>query len=244
MFRFFCSLNEIAEKQIQLHGENARHIHVVRGKAGDSITVCDGAGTDYACVIAEVCKKVVLLDIVDKCPALGEPALKITLFQALPKSDKMDQLIQKSVELGVHAIVPVQTAFAITKVSGKAEAKATRWQKIAESAAKQCGRGIIPCVHNPVAFAEAITMSQTLDRTFAAYEKEKSLMLSAALSETNDAGMRIGILIGPEGGFSDNEAAVFARHNIPAVSLGRRILRTETAGFAAILTCLIVNKEL
>lgn len=231
MPKFFVSKQQIAN-QITILDEDAKHIKtVLRAKPGEEMTVCDGEGTDYFCKINAVAEKEILLDILEKKPCQTEPAVKITLFQGLPKADKMDMIIQKCVELGIDSIVPVVTERTIVKLDKKEQKKIQRWQKIAESAAKQSGRGKIPCIQNVLSFSQAIEESKKLCSAVIPYEKE----LQRGIKEfvKTFSGDTLGLFIGPEGGFSLEEIQQAQKEGILPITLGKTILRTETAAIVA-----------
>lgn len=240
MPKFFVNSENINDHIITLEGENARHIaSVLRAKTGDSITVCDGLGRDYECVIEEINKKSVIAKITDIFTNDNEPSIKITLYQGLPKADKMELVIQKCIEIGVDRIVPVKTEHAVVKLEGKEDKKLQRWNKIAESAAKQCGRGKIPKVDSLMSFKEAINEATSLDGAIIPYEKEKENTIKNFAKEFK--GKSIGVFIGPEGGFSEEEIKFAFEKGVKAITLGKRILRTETAG---LVTSVILLYEL
>ncbi len=243
MPKFFVDKNSIGEKNIEIIGDDAIHITtVLRSKINDEITVCDGEGTDYICRLVGINKKQVLAKIISKCQNKNEPVLKITLFQGIPKGDKMELTIQKCIEIGVDRIVPVITENTVVKIGDKAEKKITRWNKIAEAAAKQCGRGKIPVVSKIMTFKEAVENSKFLDNAIIPYEKEKNNSISNFIK--NFKGKSIGIFIGPEGGFSESEINLCHQNKIISVSLGKRILRTETAGLVTSVILLYELEEL
>lgn len=240
MPKFFVSSENINDHTITLEGENAKHIgSVLRAKTGDIITVCDGEGRDYECEITEITKKAVIAKITDIFTNDNEPDIKLTLYQALPKADKMELVIQKCIEIGVDRIVPVKTEHAVVKLEGKEEKKLQRWNKIAEAAAKQCGRGKIPVVDRVMTFKEAINEAISLDSAIIPYEKEKENSLKTFAKGFK--GKSIGIFIGPEGGFSNEEIDFAISNGVKSVTLGKRILRTETAG---LVTSVILLYEL
>lgn len=232
MPKFFVSKDNIVDHTITINGENANHIaNVLRAKSGDEIIVGDGEGLDYTCEITEVSKKQVIAKITDITSNNAEPSTKITLFQALPKSDKMELVIQKCIEIGIDCIVPVETEHCVVKIKGKEEKKLARWNKIAEAAAKQCGRGKIPKVESILSFKDAVKYSKNLDTALIPYEREQENSLKNFCR--NFKGTSIGIFIGPEGGFSAEEIEFAKNNGIQPVTLGKRILRTETAGLVA-----------
>ena len=168
---------------------------------------------------------------------------KIYLFQGLPKGDKMELIIQKAVELGVYEIIPVATKRAVVKLDAKkAEAKQKRWQSIAESAAKQSRRNIIPHIHEVVKFGQAVDYAKNLDITLIPYELAEDMEKTKQIFETIQPGQSIGIFIGPEGGFDESEIALAQENGISPITLGKRILRTETAGMA-VLSVLMFQLE-
>lgn len=232
MSKFFAE--NVSDNNITLNNDDFKHIkNVLRHKIGDEILVCDGLGFDYVCEIKSLDDEV-LLEILEKSPCLAEPKLNITLFQGLPKFDKMELIIQKCVELGVCDIVPVYCNRSIVKFNDdkKIGSKIDRWQKISLSAAKQSNRGIIPKIHKPVKFNEAVNMKSDFDSVFIAYENEKDFTLKKYFNSFE--GTNLGIFIGPEGGFSNEEIEFAIENDVKTVSLGERILRTETAGFFTI----------
>ncbi len=232
MPKFFVSKENINDHIITLEGDNAKHIgNVLRAKIGDKITVCDGEGRDYECEIEEITKGSVAAKITDIFSNNNEPSIKITLYQGLPKADKMELVIQKCIEIGIDRIVPVKTEHTVVKLEGKEEKKLQRWNKIAEAAAKQCGRGKIPRVCGIMSFKDAVIEAAGLDSAIIPYEKERDNSLKSFAKEFR--GESIGIFIGPEGGFSEEEISFAKERGISSVTLGRRILRTETAGLVA-----------
>ena len=234
MSRFFVESNQIAENLIAITGKDARHLRtVLRAKVGDEITVCDGEGFDYGCVIIDVTDKLVMAEIQDKCASYTEPKTKITLFQGLPKGDKMDLILQKCVELGVTDIFPVACSRSVSKMDkNRDERKQARWQKIAEAAAKQSGRGMVPRVGHVLSFREAVIAAKALDARIIPYENERNTTIRQFIRGFE--GATIGVFIGPEGGFSPEEVRLAERSGIIPVTLGSRVLRTETAGMVAV----------
>lgn len=232
MSKFFVSAEQIKEEFIEIEGGDARHVAtVLRGKIGEDIIVCDGNGVDYECVISEIGNKKVRAKIIKKSINKNEPSIKITLFQSLPKHDKMETVIQKCVEIGVDEIVPVISENTVVKVRENAQKKLERFRKIAEAAAKQCQRGKIPAVGGITDFKDAVEMAKSLDNAVIPYEKEKNRTMKDFTD--NFKGKTVGIFIGPEGGFSDDEITLCSNNGIKSITLGGRILRTETAGLVA-----------
>lgn len=232
MPKFFVNKESIDDHIITLEGDNARHIgNVLRGKPGDIITVCDGEGMDYECELVNITKNIVTAEIKDIFTNNNEPEIKITLYQGLPKADKMELVIQKCIEIGVDRIVPVKTEHTVVKLDNKEEKKLIRWNKIAEAAAKQCGRGKIPVVDSIMSFNDAVSQAKSMDGAIIPYERERKRGLKGFTDSFN--GKTIGVFIGPEGGFSQKEIDTAIAAGIKPVTLGRRILRTETAGLVA-----------
>lgn len=232
MHRFFTDAGCIGSDSITITGDDVKHISkVLRLRAGDEITVCDSCGSDYLCVIADISQTQVEAKILSKALNKAESPLHITVYQGLPKSDKMDYIVQKCVELGAVNIVPVATARAVVKLHDE-EKKRTRWQKIATEAAKQCGRGIIPSVGKVTDFDKVIDSLEPDALNILPYENEDDRRLRQAL--TGYAGNKVNIIIGPEGGFDPEEISAAEQKGIHIVTLGPRILRTETAPIAAI----------
>lgn len=233
MPRFFVNESEINDHTIKVMGDNFNHItNVLRYKVGDEITISDGNGMDYLCIIKAINKDDIITNIVDIISNDAEPSIQVTLYQALPKADKMELIIQKCIEIGVTKIVPVVTEHTIVNISNKESKKLARWNKIAESAAKQCGRGIIPIVDNVATFKEAIKDSTKLDKVIIPYEREKENSLKSIIKDFK--GSNIGIFIGPEGGFSNAEINLAIDNGVQPITLGKRILRTETAGMVTL----------
>lgn len=233
MPKFFVEAHQIQNNLIHMTGEDAKHIKtVLRSREGEEITICDGMGTDYVCRISAL-DEGVTAEIIGSEPCQSEPKTKITLYQGLPKADKMELIIQKCVELGVDRIVAVSTERCIVKLDKKEEKKLERWQKIAESAAKQSGRGKIPQIAPKVLrFSQAVEEAKTLSGAIIPYEKEENRGIRSFVE--GFPGEEIGIFIGPEGGFTEEEIQAAMAGGVLPVTLGKRILRTETAGMTAI----------
>ena len=238
MHRFY--LNEEnslgADDVIRLTGESYNHIkNVLRLSVGDELLVGDGNGKDYACSILSLEQEVCLAKVTDYFDNAAELPVRITLYQGVPKGDKLELVIQKACELGAETIVPVMMKRTIVKLDEKkADKKTERYNKIAESAAKQCGRGVIPKVREFMSFEAALADAGTLDRVFIPYEDARGM--EAARDEVRalktDGVKSLGIFIGPEGGFAAEEIELAKEAGGRILSLGNRILRTETAGLA------------
>lgn len=236
MPRFFVTPEKVSDGIITIDNSDVSHItRVLRLNCGDEIEVCDSAGNDYKALIKEVGARSVICTVQSVSKTSAEPDIFVTLYQGIPKGSKMDYIIQKTTELGISRIVPVMMERCVVKLENeKAELKKTeRWGKIAEEAAKQSGRGIIPEVTKPVAFSKALEMLCGEELAFAPYECENMCCLKPVLDRGRGA-KTAGFIIGPEGGFDPAEAQKLAASGISTVTLGRRILRTETAGEAVL----------
>lgn len=236
MPKFFAPRENITDTQIIIDSEDAKHIKkVLRIGAGDTVTVCDGAGVDYTAKISKIDEKCVICDIIESHKCDTEPGITVTLYQGLPKASKMDYIIQKNTELGICGVTPVAMSRCVVRLENKqAEQKKTdRWQKIAYEAAKQSGRGIIPTVNMPVTFDEVVNVVKDYDLVFAPYECEEETRLRDVVEAHPDA-KNIAFIIGPEGGFDPVEIEKLKKAGINTVTLGKRILRTETAAEAVI----------
>ncbi len=229
MPKYFTSAENINNDIIKLDEETSLHLsRVLRCAVGDRITVGDGSDIDYECEITDITKHCVSAKILDKHLNLNEPSVKITLYQGLPKGDKAELIIQKCVEIGVCEIVPVKTERSVVNWDKKAGKKVERWNKIARSAAEQCGRGRVPEVLDIMTFSQAVEDSKKCDGRLIPYENEQKNGLKSFCE--NFAGKSIAVFIGPEGGFSPAEIELATQSGIMPVTLGKRILRTETAG--------------
>lgn len=241
MHQFFIPSGQVKDGQVTILGQDVNHIgRVLRMKPGDEIRVSDSAGGSYFCSITAITPDEVRADITRTDDIGTELPVNIILYQGLPKSDKMELIIQKAVELGANEVVPVVMKNCVVKiVDKKVEGKTKRWQMIAESAAKQSKRSIVPLVRNPISFKEFLKEtceSNTVDRTLIAYENERGMEATRQTIRSVKEGQTIGILIGPEGGIDPAEMAACDANpeKMTRISLGRRILRTETAGLAAL----------
>ena len=232
MYRFFVEKEQIGEKTIRIIGSDVNHIrNVLRMKPGEEILISDGEKKEYHCEIKTLDPEYVeALIMFVKEEGLELPS-KVYLFQGLPKNDKMELIIQKAVELGVYAVVPVATKRAVVKLDDKKEAKKlVRWQSISESAAKQAKRLIIPEVMPVMSFKEAVAFSQTMDVRLIPYELAENMAYTRQVLSQIKPGQSIGIFIGPEGGFAEEEVELALNSGMETITLGKRILRTETAG--------------
>lgn len=230
MPRFFVRTNQISNDNIDIIGEDVKHIkNVLRKQIGDKIEVCNqDTGDSYKCEIKNFSEDEIKTNIIEKLKNIQEK-VQVDIYQGLPKSDKMELIIQKSVELGANAIIPVNMKRCVVKLEGKDEAKKTdRWQKIAESAAKQCGRSFIPEVKNLINVKDICNLINEYDAIIVAYENEKENTLKSELQKLNSANLKIGIVIGPEGGLEESDIKLLRENGARIVTLGNRILRTET----------------
>ena len=247
MYDFFADSSAIGEKEIIIRGSDLNHMkNVLRLQIGEQICIHEeSTGKEYRCEIAGYEKDVAQLHIMWVEEANRELPSKIYLFQGLPKGDKMELIIQKAVELGVYEIIPVATKRAVVKLDAKkAEAKQKRWQSIAESAAKQSKRSYIPQVGPVMSLKEAFSYieEQKFDLRMIPYELEKGMDGTKTVLEALAPGQQVAVFIGPEGGFDEEEIQLALKMGVKPVSLGKRILRTETAG-PAILALLMMKLE-
>ena len=235
MYHFFTETEFFTDSEAVITGPDVNHIkNVLRMKPGEKLLLSDGKGTNCLCEITELFPDKVLAKILPEEVDDTELPVKVTLYQGLPKADKMEFIIQKCVELGVTKIVPVDTDRAVVKLDAKKEeAKRKRWYGISESAAKQSKRSRIPVVREPVNYREAVALAGELDVVLLPYENERGMAATREVMERIAPGQSVGIFIGPEGGFAPEEIEM-VRDEMQLISLGRRILRTETAGIAAL----------
>lgn len=246
MQRFFVEPHQIDEEAHQIHitGSDVNHIsNVLRMKTGEELWISDGSKYEYRCTIESFEPDEVLLHIVYSQEPEYELPCRIYLFQGLPKADKMELIIQKAVELGAYEIIPVETKRCVVKLDGRKSAKKTaRWQQIAESAAKQSKRMLIPNVHQVLSFKEALKYAESMDIRLIPYELAKGMQETKEILAAIEQGQSIGIFIGPEGGFEEKEVEAAISEGAKPITLGKRILRTETAGLA-ILSVLMFQLE-
>lgn len=234
MYQFFIDDSQVMDGEVLIEGSDVNHIkNVLRMKPGEKVRVSTENGKNYFCCITELREESVRAEIVEELTEGTELPNKIYLFQGLPKSDKMELIIQKAVELGAYQIVPVAMKNCVVKLDAKkAENKVKRWQEIAKSAAKQSKRSLIPTIEMPLRYEDAISLAVQLDVVLVPYENERGMEATRSVVEGIRPGQSIGIFIGPEGGFAEDEIALAKSHDMALLSLGRRILRTETAGLA------------
>ncbi len=233
MPRFF--VDSVSGDKISIRGNDAYHIgRSLRMRLGDVITVCADR-VEYRAKILSISDKEVVCDVLSAEESVNEPTVNVVLYQALPKSDKMDLIVQKAVELGVYKIVPVITARCVSRPAKSGyEKRVERYNKIALEAAKQSGRGYVPEVTNFISFDECIAELKECDESFMCYEKGGVSLSKTGLSDAAEGVKTIGLFIGCEGGFETHEAESCGLAGVTVVSLGPRILRCETAPLAAL----------
>ena len=243
MARFFAAAEQKRDDVITICGNDFRHLHaVLRMKEGDEVTVTvDGEGV-YACRIESFEADRAILHVLTEVRESHEASVRVTLFQGLPKGDKLEQVIEKSVELGVYEVVPVLMKRSVVKPDPKKEeARTARRQKIAEAAAKQSLRDVIPEVKPTMTYEEALAYAKTLDLILVPYEAADNMEETKKILRQVPEGARVGVFIGPEGGFSGDEIEKAVQAGAKVITLGKRILRTETAG-PAVLAVLLFGR--
>lgn len=236
MHHFFAPGGDGGSGELMIRGQDVKHIvKVLRMKAGDQLIASDGRDRDYLCEIAETGPDFVRLRVIgDELPS-AESSRRITLFQGLPKADKMDYIIEKTVELGVSEVVPVEMQRCVMRLEeGKKEKRRQRWQLKAESASKQSGRSLVPEVGPVSSFAAALKRAGELDHIIVPYESAENMEYTRQTFSAVKEGESVGFFIGPEGGFAPEEIEELKAAGAKIVTLGPRILRTETAGPAVL----------
>ena len=244
MYHFFSEHEHIHDTYIDIVGSDVNHIkNVLRLKTGDSLLISSGDNIDYTCHIAQIDEEHIRADI-DSVDERGrELVSKIYLFQGLPKADKMELVIQKAVELGAFEVIPVAMKRSVVKLDAKkAESKVKRWNAIAESAAKQSKRSVLPQVSDVVTFAQAVKMAENCQIKLLPYECADGMEKTKRLIENITPGQDIAVFIGPEGGFDLDELELAKEAGCEIITLGKRILRTETAGMM-LLSVLMYHLE-
>lgn len=239
MYQFFVEPNQINEndKRVVITGTDVNHIkNVLRMKVGEELAVSNGIdGREYRCGIVSMGEDAVECELRFIKEDAVELPVKVTLFQGLPKADKMELIIQKAVELGVTEIVPVATKRCVVKLDDKkAASKVARWQSIAEAAAKQSKRGIIPQVCPVQGFKLALQQAADMDVRLIPYELASGMEHTRELLGSLKPGQSVAVFIGPEGGFEESEIALARENGVESITLGKRILRTETAGMTVL----------
>lgn len=236
MHHFFVTPDQVRESHIYIEGSDVNHVkNVLRMKLGEELEICDGNNKKYLCEIEEMTAEYVCALIKEELQADTELPSKLYLFQGLPKGDKMELIIQKAVELGVYEIVPVATKRAVVKLDDKkASKKVERWNSIAEGGAKQSGRSFVPEVTSVMSYKEALAYAGKLDVILIPYELAEGMAETKQIISAIEPGQSVGIFIGPEGGFEVSEVESAMAAGAKAITLGKRILRTETAGLTTL----------
>lgn len=246
MHHFFVRPSQVEGSLVQITGPDVNHMkHVLRMKPGEQVLISDGEGHDYTCLVKSLENDLVEAEITAVNEEGRELSSRIWLFQGLPKSDKMEFIIQKAVELGAAAVVPVATKNAVVKLDKKKEeAKRRRWQAIAESAAKQSKRSRMPEVMELMSLTEAFAYIKERDFEvrLIPYENAEGMEGAGRALECIGPGQDIAVFIGPEGGFDEKEIETALEYGVSPISLGKRILRTETAGLA-LLSVIMMKLE-
>lgn len=237
MYQFFIETSQIAEDQIRILGKDVNHMkNVLRMKPGEEIRVTDSeTSRSYRCEVAELYGETVVCHILAEEEEGSELPVRIYLFQGLPKADKMELIIQKAVELGVYQIIPTACRRCVVKLDPKKEkTKLARWQQIAEAAAKQSKRSLIPEIMPVISLREAFARSQKMQVRLIPYERAEGMEKTREILKGIRPGDEVAVFIGPEGGFEEAEIEEAMKAQIKPVTLGKRILRTETAGMTVL----------
>lgn len=235
MRKFFVDSGNITDNIIFIKDiKTIGHItKVLRLRTGNKILISDSSGWEYECEISDISVDEIRTTILDRHKNATEPNLKVTLFQGIPKSGKMDDTVRKVTELGIHKVYPVFMDRTVVVDNGSFGKKVDRMQRIAGEASKQCKRGHIPEIHGSIKFNEMIDLLDKFDLSLFLYEDEDKVTLKHVLENLDKEIITVAIIIGPEGGFSEKEAEILKR-NAKSASLGKTVLRTETAGVAAL----------
>lgn len=236
MYHFFVTPDQVKDGEIWIEGSDVNHIkNVLRMKNGEALQISDGNNHKYLCEISSMTPEHVCVRIVEEVETDTELPSKIYLFQGLPKNDKMEWIVQKAVELGVYEIIPVATKRAVVKLDDKKAAKKVeRWNAISEGGAKQSGRTVIPKVKNVMSYKEAVAYAEQLQVVLIPYELAEGMNETKRVIESIMPGQSVGVFIGPEGGFEQQEVRYALEHGAREITLGKRILRTETAGLTTL----------
>ena len=233
MVRFFVAPEELEQDNITLTGENAQHAKVLRLKAGEQVLVCGGNGQECLCEVADVASGAVYLDVKERRASETEAKVRVSVYMAFPKADKLEHVIQKATELGAYEIVAFPSARCVSKPDEKSlRKKLERWQKIAASAAEQSGRGRIPEVLVLPAYTEALKRAAGADKALLFYENEQATTLKMALS--SGSYRTVSLMTGPEGGLEEREVEQARNAGLHVCTLGKLILRCETAPLCAL----------
>lgn len=233
MTRFFVEPEELTGERLMLTGENAAHAKVLRLRLNEQVLVCDGAGQECLCQVIDPDPKSMVLEVLERRESITEPDVKVSVYMALPKSDKLEHVIQKATELGAYEIVTFPSARCVSRPDEKSlKKKLERWRKIAISAAEQSGRGRIPEVVVLSSYAEALKRGAEADLPILFYENEKSTTLHMGLEGKRF--QTVSLLTGPEGGLEEKEVTQAMDAGFQVCTLGSRILRCETAPLCAL----------
>ncbi len=233
MTRFFVTPEQMQAQFLALTGENAAHAKVLRLKAGERVLVCDGAGNECECTISDVSQNQVSLVVNSRQESVSEAKVKVSVYMAFSKGDKLEHVIQKATELGAYEIVAFPSSRCVSRPDAKSLAKKLeRWQKIAASAAEQSGRGRIPQVVVVESYKDALARASAADKALLFYENEQATTLKMALSAGPYGS--VSLLTGPEGGLEESEVELAKTYGLSACTLGKRILRCETAPLCAL----------
>lgn len=245
MQHFFVKPSQVEADRIVVEGQDVNHMkNVLRMKIGEQAKISDGNGKTYLCEIETFETDTVWLKILEEQVEDTELPSKMYLFQGLPKNDKMELIVQKAVELGVYEVIPVATKRAVVKLDAKKAAKKVeRWNSISESAAKQAGRAVIPEVTEVLTYSQALTKAKELDVVLVPYELAEGMQETKQMISRIQKGQSVGIFIGPEGGFEESEISQAMEIGAKPITLGRRILRTETAGFTMLSILMFALEE-
>lgn len=236
MPKFFVNEEQIQKEDVKVIGNDVKHIkNVLREKVGNELIICNTSNKkDYLCKIEEISEEYIKCKIEKELENNSESNIQVTIMQGLPKADKMELIIQKSVELGVYDIIPIEMKRCVVKVNEKDKPKKLqRWQKISEVAAKQCGRNIIPKIKPILNLKNICNMLKEYDIVLLAYEKEEKITIKQELNNikenlNNNSKFKIAVIVGPEGGISTEEVELLQKNGAKSITLGKRILRTET----------------
>ena len=244
MQHFFVTPDQVKEERVYIEGSDVNHMkNVLRMRVGEEVMISDGNNQTYRCAVQEYGEDIAILKIMERGLVDTELPSNIYLFQGLPKQDKMELIVQKAVELGAYSIIPVEMKRCVVRLDAKkAQKKQQRWQQIAEGGAKQSRRMIVPKVEPVMSFKEALDFAGQMDLCLIPYENAKGMEETRQILSQVKPGMSVGIFIGPEGGLEKEEVQLAMEHGARQITLGHRILRTETAGMA-ILSVLMFQLE-
>lgn len=245
MYHFFAKKENIFENYILIDGDDVKHLrNVLRIRPGERIIMSSGENIDYYCVVSDIEEDRIIASIESVDKEGRELPVRIYLFQGLPKGDKMEFIIQKAVELGAYEIIPVAMKRSVVKLdSKKSESKVKRWNLIAESAAKQSKRSVLPLVNDVMTFKQAAEYAKKLDIVLMPYECADGMQSTKELINSIRPGQSVGIFIGPEGGFDGEELTAAHDNKFSIITLGKRILRTETAGMMLLSVLMYTLEE-